>query len=103
MNLGLRDAVFLGSTIAAHINQSLSPASDAALQEYASTRRSRALTVIRLTKMALSTMGTPAASKRFWWLPVTLGTIRNAIFRVIGKFQFVRSMVAWRLSGLGMR
>jgi len=103
MNLGLRDAVSLGPAIATHINQSQSSATDAVLQEYASVRRSRALTVIRLTKTMINIMGAPAASKWFRWLPISLGAIRNTIFRIIGKFQFVRSLVAWRLSGLGMR
>jgi 2-polyprenyl-6-methoxyphenol hydroxylase-like FAD-dependent oxidoreductase len=103
MNLGLRDAIFLGPTIADHINQSQPPVSDAILQEFASARRSRALTVIRLTKSALGTMGASAASKWFWWLPISLGRIRNTIFRIIGKLQIVRSAIAWRLSGLGMR
>jgi len=103
MNLGLRDAISLGPTIAAHINQSRSGASDAVLQEYASVRRSRALTVIGMTKTMINAMGAPAASKWFWWLPVNLGTMRNAIFRILGKLQIVRNMAAWRLSGLGLR
>jgi hypothetical protein len=101
MNLGLRDATFLGPTIATHINQPQSSAADAILQEYASVRRSMAFAVVRLTKRALNGMSGPTVSKWFWWFP--LWTIRRALFRILGKIQFVRSTMAWRLSGLGTR
>jgi 2-polyprenyl-6-methoxyphenol hydroxylase-like FAD-dependent oxidoreductase len=110
MNLGLRDAIFLGPTIAAHIKQCQSrPSSttqtsdpDAILLKFASVRRSRALTVIRMTKWLMSrVLGPPGPpSKWLWWFPVRFGTIRNAIIRIAGRFQFVKRMAAWRLSGL---
>lgn len=112
MNLGLRDAIFLGPVLVKHINQSrgwqTTPATqtsnpDDILRNFASVRRKRALAVIRMTKVMLSLMGAPAASKWFWWFPVSFGTIRNAILRILGRFPFVKSMAAWRVSGLGVR
>ena len=107
MNLGLRDAIFLGPVLVQHINQSREPHPtsdpDAILQNFASIRRKRALAVIRMTKVMLSIMGTPAASKWFWWSPVSFGTVRNMILNIIGRFAFVRRMAAWRVSGLGVR
>jgi len=112
MNLGLRDAVFLGPVLVEHINQSREwqPTSatqtsdpDAILRKFASVRRKRALAVIRMTKVMLSLMGAPAASKWFWWFPVSFGTIRNTILRILGQLAFVRRMAAWRVSGLGVR
>jgi len=112
MNLGLRDAIFLGPVLVKHMNQSRErqPTSatqisdpDAILRKFASVRRKRALAVIRMTKVMLSVMGAPAASKWFWWFPVSFGTIRNTILRILGQFAFVRRMAAWRVSGLGVR
>jgi 2-polyprenyl-6-methoxyphenol hydroxylase-like FAD-dependent oxidoreductase len=107
MNLGLRDAIFLGPVLVQHINQSREshPTSDpdAILWKFASIRHKRALAVIRMTKVMLSVMGTPATSKWFWWFPVSFGTIRNIILRILGQFAFVRRMAAWRVSGLGVR
>lgn len=103
MNLGLQDTVFLGSTIAAHMKKSESAASDAILQEFVSARRSRALTIIQSTKSTLGNLSPPAPSKLFWWLPIGPGTIRNAIFRIVGKLQIVNNLMAWRFSGLGTR
>lgn len=108
MNLGLRDAMFLGPAIASHIKQCQSPPLpakqpsdlDAVLHKFASERRNRAIAVIRMTKGIMSTMGAPA-SKWFWWFPLSYATIRNAMLRILGRFRFVQSMAAWRLSGLG--
>lgn len=107
MNLGLRDAIFLGPVLVQHINQSREPHPtsdpDAILRNFASIRHKRALAVIRMTKVMLSIMGTPAASKWFWWSPVSFGTVRNMILNILGRFAFVRRMAAWRVSGLGVR
>jgi len=108
MNLGLRDAIFLGPVIATHIEQCQSQPLSAAqtsnlddiLAKFASDRRSRALTVIRMTKTLVNAVGAPA-SKWFWWFPLSYGTIRNTMVRILGRFRFVKSIFAWRLSGLG--
>jgi hypothetical protein len=108
MNLGLRDATYLGPIIATHIKQRLSEPSstaqvsdpDAILLKFSSVRRSRALKVIRMTKWLMSAVSTPQ-SKWFWSFSVIGEMIRNVMIKILGRFQFVQRMAAWRLSGMG--
>jgi len=96
MNLGLRDAVGLGPVLASHLQEGQSFPSvnaDKVLQEYASIRYTRAISIIRLTKRIM-TMA-QAVSGRF-------GTM-HWLMRLLGKVPLVRNMIVWRLSGLGTR
>jgi 2-polyprenyl-6-methoxyphenol hydroxylase-like FAD-dependent oxidoreductase len=97
MNLGIRDAIALGSVIAAHMdsyNHSLA-GSDAILEEYASTRRSRALSTIRLTKQIMSIAGVLASSTQLFGL--------QWLFSLIARIPFIQRAMAWNMSGLGNR
>lgn len=97
MNLGIRDAISLGPVISTHM-KTLSTSSNGdtkILEEYASTRRFRALKTIRLTKMVLRGIGTLMGQGRInvaYWL-----------FKLANKIPFFKKMIVWRLSGLGNR
>ena len=104
MNLGLRDAVFLGEALTKHVHATetrpLSEA-DTILRDFAALRHARALEVIRLTKGLLSIMDTDGGDWIFWWLPISKGTFRNWVLWVAGKVPFAQRQMAWELSGLG--
>ncbi|KAF8125787.1 hypothetical protein EV363DRAFT_1269445 [Boletus edulis] len=106
MNLGLRDAVFLGEILTKHIHATetkpLSEA-DAILRDFAAVRHARALEVIGLTKGLLSVMGSKDGEWMYWWLPISAATFRNWALWVAGKLPFVQQKMAWELSGLGRR
>lgn len=106
MNLGLRDAVFLGEALTKHIRaaetQPLSEA-DAILRDFAAVRHARALEVIGLTKGLLSIIGTKKGEWLYWWLPISVVAVRNWAMWVAGKVPFVQRKMAWELSGLGRR
>ncbi|KAG9316025.1 hypothetical protein JVU11DRAFT_3687 [Chiua virens] len=106
MNLGLRDAVFLGEALTKHIHatatKSLSEA-DVLLRDFAATRHARALEVIGLTKRLLSIMGSKPGEWMYWWLPISAATARNWLLWVGGVLPFVQQKIAWELSGLGRR
>ena len=106
MNLGLRDAVFLGEALTKHIQatetKSLSEA-DAILHDFAAVRHARALEVIGLTKGLLSIMGTKTGAWMYWWLPISVSAVRDWTLWVAGKLAFVQRRMAWELSGLGRR
>lgn len=107
MNLGLRDAVFLGEVLVKHIqvteSASLSlPEADRVLIEFVTKRRARALEVIGLTKKILALFG--VKDEIFaWWLPVSKLTIRDWTLWVLGKVGYVQKQAAWNVSGLGRR
>ncbi|KAF7366279.1 FAD-binding-3 domain-containing protein [Mycena sanguinolenta] len=92
MSLGIRDAISLGPVLKAHIVES--GANNKLFEDWASSRRQRALSVIALTK---ETMRIITAPQKIWSPFVTLGF---AVLRFFGKFNFVKRMVAYRLSGL---
>ena len=104
MNLGLRDAVFLGEVLTKHVHATearpLSEA-DPILRDFAAMRHARALEVIRLTKVLLSIMDMDSREWVFWWLPISKETMKNWALWVAGKVPFVRRRMAWELSGLG--
>ena len=106
MNLGLRDAIFLGETLTKHIHAAetkpLSEA-DVILREFATVRHARALEVIGLTKGILSIMGSKPGEWMYWWLPISAATVRNWTLWVAGKLPFMQRKMAWGLSGLGRR
>jgi len=67
-------------------------------------RRARALTVIHLTKQALAMLN--MEDRTTWvlgFIPVNLARLRDLLLGVLTRFQWVRSLNAWRLSGLGAR
>ena len=108
MNLGLRDAIFLGEaltkhmTAAAETGPSLSDSADAILTSFVTERRSRALEVIALTKRMLAMAGIKNENVA-WWLPISKITLRNLFLAVMGRLWFVQTSVVWGLSGLGRR
>ena len=106
MNLGLRDAIFLGEALMKHIHATetkpLSEA-DAILRDFVAVRRARALEVIEFTKGLLSIMGSKKEERMYWWLPVSAETVRNWALWVAGRLPFMQRKMAWELSGLGRR
>ena len=105
MNLGLRDAVFLGEALTRHIKATetrpLSEA-DAILTTFAAERRSRALEVIGYTKAFLAFAGIKDENVG-WWLPINRTTLRNWFVRMLGGLSFVQMQATWGVSGLGRR
>ena len=106
MNLGLRDAIFLGEALTKHVRatetQPLSEA-DTILRDFTASRHARALEVIGLTKGILSIMAMDGTEWIYWWLPISRGTLRNWVLWVVGKVPFLHRRMAWELSGLGRR
>lgn len=104
MNLGLRDAVFLGEALSKHIHLSATSSDnrvdpDVVLHDFATARRDRALGTIKFTKKYLTFVSMPYSSR--WWMPISLGWIRDLIVRYCGRFAYWQSKIAWGLSGLG--
>jgi len=105
MNLGLRDAIFLGEALTRQINTTeMGPhsAADTILTSFASERRSRALEVIAFTKRILTMAGIKDENVA-WWLPISKTTLRNLFLSVLGSLWFVQTSVVWNMSGLGRR
>ncbi|KAF9240228.1 FAD/NAD(P)-binding domain-containing protein [Melanogaster broomeanus] len=104
INLGLRDAVFLGEALTKHIKAAESkPLAevDSILSEFAAARQARALEVIGLTKGLLSFVGVKYRERMFWWLPISSGKLRDWALWFAGRIPFVLNKMAWELSGLG--
>ena len=94
-NLGIRDAIAFGPALAVHMNQKtpLVTSDSNSLQLYEQTRRTSALSVIRLTKRimgAVSTLDTTRAGDVPYW-----------ILRLLSVVPAVKRMIAWQVSGLG--
>ena len=111
MNLGLRDAVCLGSVLAEHLTRSTVTATDASrdelaapLKAWAAWRHKQALTVIGLTKKML-TVATlqDKVTWHYGCIPVNWVRVRNFVLWSGGVTGIARKKVAWRLSGLGTR
>ncbi|KAG1875311.1 FAD/NAD(P)-binding domain-containing protein [Suillus tomentosus] len=106
MNLGIRDAVFLGDALIKHINASTSQPSsidaDYILREFAEERHKRALEVIAFTKNLLSLLGTQD-KKISWLFPISATTVRDWVMWLGGKLSFMQARMAWAMSGLGRR
>lgn len=97
MNLGIRDAIFIGPALAAHAmsNSDSLYFNDRMLEECVATRHARALSTIRLTKRIMSILNVFGA---------TSGGFLNIsywLFRLVGMIPFARRKIAWHLSGLG--
>ncbi|KAK7064962.1 FAD-binding-3 domain-containing protein [Favolaschia claudopus] len=98
LSLGIRDAISLGPVLKAHIDSS-ARGSDAVanilLEEWASVRHKRAVSVVAMTKKAL---GVFVAQGKMW--PPMLKLV-FAVMRFLGGFKFMKRNVAYKLSGLG--
>ncbi|KAG1770255.1 hypothetical protein EDD22DRAFT_866989 [Suillus occidentalis] len=104
MNLAMRDAIFLADVITKHIQVSAEnpDVDDTILQEFADARHARALEIIDFTKRLLK-IASFSYDAYAWWMPCSAASIRDLILRILGRFDFVQSKVAWGLSGLGRR
>jgi hypothetical protein len=102
MNLAIRDAIFLGEAVAKHIQASAEnlDVDDTILQEFAGVRHARALEIIGYTKKLLGLAGLPY-DVRTWWMPFSQASLRDLVLRILGRFEFVQSKIAWGMSGLG--
>ncbi|KAF8201916.1 hypothetical protein K438DRAFT_1671032 [Mycena galopus ATCC 62051] len=94
MSLGIRDAISLGPVLKASIDSEEGTTSDKLFEDWATRRHQRALSVIAMTKQALSIVTAP---RRVWSPLLMLG---YAVLRFLGNFKFVKRMVAYRISGL---
>ncbi|KAL4248141.1 FAD/NAD(P)-binding domain superfamily protein [Abortiporus biennis] len=111
MNLGIRDAIALGSALATHVAYTepvVSPSEyrelDKPLREWSVHRRARGITVISLTKRLLSFAGVEDKSILYWGIvPVNWAKLRNIALNIVSNLPFVQRALAWRLSGLGNR
>jgi 2-polyprenyl-6-methoxyphenol hydroxylase-like FAD-dependent oxidoreductase len=104
MNLGIRDAIFLGEAVSKHMQSSAEnpDVDDTILEEFAEVRHSRALEIIGYTNGLLKLSGLSYDSYA-WWMPFSLAFVRDLVLRLLGRFEFVQSKMAWDLSGLGSR
>jgi 2-polyprenyl-6-methoxyphenol hydroxylase-like FAD-dependent oxidoreductase len=104
MNLAMRDAIFLAEAVTKHMQASAEnpDADDTILQEFADARHARALEIIGFSKTLLR-IASFTYDSYAWWMPCSGASIRDLILRILGKFDFVQSKVAWGLSGLGRR
>ncbi|KAH9854143.1 FAD/NAD-P-binding domain-containing protein [Lenzites betulinus] len=106
MNLGIRDAVKLGSVLTEYLRAatSQSPAVDAEepLRVWATERHGRAKTVIRLVKGLQARL---LVSTRTRWLlgiiPFNPAWLRNTFLKFMTTFEWFRARAAWNVSGLG--
>ncbi|KAF7352070.1 FAD-binding-3 domain-containing protein [Mycena venus] len=95
MSLGIRDAISLGPVLKAHIESTAeSTASDKLFEDWAASRRMRAVSVIALTKQAMGIIN----AQRKMWAPLVWSAY--AVLRFVGRFTFFKRMLAYRLSGL---
>ena len=95
MNLGIRDAIFLGPVLAAHV-ASTTAESNKRLEEYVGDRREKALSTIKLTKRIMGVAGTVGSSPHLYNLGFW-------IVRLLARIPLVKSLLVWNLSGLGNR
>lgn len=104
MNLGLRDGIFLSDVLLKHMNatnnQPLSEA-DALLRTFSAERLDRAFQVIKFTKGLLWVLGLDSSDWVFWWLPISVVTVRDWALWLAGFVPSVQRKMAWELSGLG--
>ncbi|KAG1721686.1 uncharacterized protein EDB91DRAFT_1175846 [Suillus paluster] len=98
MNLAIRDAIFFTEAITKHkVFAGDSDADDPILQPCAQVRDVRdvrALEIIGFTKKLLNLVSLTHDIQ---------ASIRDLVLSILGRFDFVRSSVAWSLSGLGRR
>ncbi|KAG1861255.1 hypothetical protein F4604DRAFT_1882468 [Suillus subluteus] len=97
VNLAIRDAIFISEAVTKHIHSPM-----AGQGEIAEARHARALEIIRFTKNFLK-LASLTYNPYAWWMPFSLASLRDLMLRILGRFDFVQSRVAWGLSGLGRR
>jgi hypothetical protein len=104
MNLSIRDAIFLSEVITKHIQASAEnpDVDDTMLQDFAEARHARAMETIGFTKQLLK-YASLTYNTYAWWMPFSRASARDLMLRILGRFDFVQSRVAWDLSGLGRR
>jgi hypothetical protein len=104
MNLAIRDAIFLGEAVTKHIRASAEnpDVDDTILEEFAEARHARALEIISYSRTLLS-LASLSYDAYAWWMPCSLASVRDLVLRILGRFEFVQSKIAWGLSGLGRR
>ncbi|KAG1724313.1 uncharacterized protein EDB91DRAFT_1171061 [Suillus paluster] len=104
MNLAIRDAIFFTEAITKHIQAFAgdSDVDDTILRECAQVHHGRVLEIISFTKKLLK-LASLTHDVYVWWMPFSLASIRDLMLRILGRFDFVQSSVAWSLSGLGRR
>ncbi|GJE95106.1 FAD-dependent monooxygenase [Phanerochaete sordida] len=110
MNLGLRDAAFLGPVLAAHVRASATARGaqgvpraqlDRGLADWAAARHARALKVIRTTKAMLARSSWKDELVWYWGVvPVNWVRVRNFGMWVLGVTGITARVVPWDLSGL---
>ncbi|KAL0950373.1 hypothetical protein HGRIS_010338 [Hohenbuehelia grisea] len=93
MNLGIRDAIGLGRAMSEHLDAPRE--TDKVLEDYAASRREKAITTIQFTKRILGVATILRVGSSVDW--------RYWAIRMVAKIPLFNSMVAWRLSGLGNR
>ncbi|PSR74918.1 hypothetical protein PHLCEN_2v9452 [Hermanssonia centrifuga] len=111
MNLGLRDAVFLGPVLAEHLKRSArvqTPSERAKLDEplknWADSRHVQALKIIALAKRILG--GASWKDEITWYfgvIPVNWAKVRSALLGLASLAGYTKKMVPWALSGLANR
>lgn len=104
MNLGLRDAVSLGTALAPLLASS--SLDDAPLQAWADKRRQLGLAIINFTKSIRGVAGGHNGGGMVWIggvipVPIQWSTLRSCGFWVLNRSPWLQELVAWRLSGLG--
>ena len=114
MNLGLRDAVFLGPVLAQYITQMNSAAkanspteraqADAQLVKWGEERRDQAVIVITLANRVLTAMSLQEKWTWYWGLvPVSLTFVRTWGLWFLGVTGLAEKVLPWKLSGLQNR
>ncbi|KAG9316022.1 FAD/NAD(P)-binding domain-containing protein [Chiua virens] len=105
MNLGIRDAVFLGGALMKHMHASETqplPEADVILHDFAAERYARALEVIKFTKK-LTPEVMDVEKKTRWWLPIDSDTVQTWTLWLLNYIPFFQRKMEWELSGLGRR
>ncbi|KAJ3546952.1 hypothetical protein NM688_g5455 [Phlebia brevispora] len=105
MNLGLRDAIFLGPILAEQLRQSAqggpNSVSDEPLKAWAKDRHAKAVAIIHIAKTML---GWACSKDQIVWyyglIPVNWVRIRNLALWVGDTTGLAKKILPWRLSGL---
>lgn len=111
MNLGLRDAIFLGPVLAQHIASSAAAQSEAErvqadeqLVKWGRERRVGALTVIALANRTLSVFSIRKGLRWYYdIIPVNWAYVRSWIMWFFAATGISARMTPWQLSGLNNR
>jgi hypothetical protein len=101
MNLGLRDAVSLGSVLAAALAEGTSSETDETVRAHMALRRHRAAKIIGITKFMAGAVGmAPILRSRWSWTPIDIYVVRDWVVWALGKSRWVRQRIAYTFSGL---